>query len=691
MASTEPDTSPPAHRTPAQEVQAALLARPASEERRMADAIRALAIDAVEAAKSGHPGMPMGMADAATVLFTKFLKYDAADPRWPDRDRFVLSAGHGSMLLYALLHLTGHAGMGTEELRRFRQLHSPAAGHPEFGEHPAIETTTGPLGQGIATAAGMAIAERHLAARFGKSLVDHRTWVIVSDGDLQEGISHEAASLAGHLQLEKLTVLWDDNHVSIDGDTALSFSEDVLRRFAAYGWATRRVDGHDHAAVSAALAAAARSRKPSIIACRTIIGFGAPRKAGTAASHGSPLGAEEAAAAKSALGWNHPPFEVPEGLRERWEAAGRRSAGTRRTWLKRLARHPQGAEFERAMAGRLPDAWHEPLAALRAAAVEGKPKLATRVASQRALEALVPAVPEMVGGSADLTGSNNTNVKGIPAIAPGNFAGRFVHYGVREHGMAAAMNGMALHGGIIPYSGTFLVFADYLRPALRLAALMRQRVIHVLTHDSIGLGEDGPTHQPIEHLASLRAMPNLFVFRPADLVETAECWELAVKRADGPAVLALTRQALPTLRADAGENRCARGGYILAEAEAGPRRATLIATGSEVSLAMAARAALEADGIGTAVVSLPCWELFAAQDAGYRGDVLGAPGVLRVGIEAASGFGWERWLGPDGVFIGMTGFGASAPAEDLFRHFGITPEAVVAVVRRAVPLLAPRS
>ncbi|MBX9700020.1 MAG: transketolase [Acetobacteraceae bacterium] len=648
----------------------------------MADAIRALAIDAVEAAKSGHPGMPMGMADAATVLFTKFLKYDAADPRWPDRDRFVLSAGHGSMLLYALLHLTGHAGMGTEELRRFRQLHSPAAGHPEFGEHPAIETTTGPLGQGIATAVGMAIAERHLAARFGKSLVDHRTWVIASDGDLQEGISHEAASLAGHLGLEKLTVLWDDNHISIDGDTALSFSEDVLRRFAAYGWATKRVDGHDHDAVAAALAAAARSRKPSIIACRTIIGFGAPKKAGTAASHGSPLGPEESAAAKSALGWNHPPFEIPEGLRERWEAAGRRSAGTRRTWLKRLAKHPQAAEFERAMAGRLPEAWHEGLAALRAQAVADKPKVATRVASQRALEALVPAVPEMVGGSADLTGSNNTNVKGIPAVAPGNFAGRFMHWGVREHGMAAAMNGMALHGGVIPYSGTFLVFADYLRPALRLAALMRQRVIHVLTHDSIGLGEDGPTHQPIEHLASLRAMPNLFVFRPADLVETAECWELAVKRADGPSVLALTRQNLPTLRGDAGENRCARGGYVLAEAEAGPRRATLIATGSEVSLAMAARAALEAEGIGTAVASLPCWELFAAQDPGWHAEVLGAPGVLRVGIEAASGFGWERWLGPEGVFVGMQGFGASAPAEELFRHFGITAEAVVGVVRK---------
>jgi len=679
LATTEPDTQPALRHTSAQEVQAAILTRPATEERRMADAIRALAIDAVEAAKSGHPGMPMGMADAATVLFTRFLKYDAADPRWPDRDRFVLSAGHGSMLLYALLHLTGHAGMGIEELKRFRQLHSPAAGHPEYGEHPGIETTTGPLGQGIANAVGMALAERLLAARFGKSLVDHRTWVICSDGDLQEGVSHEAASLAGHLQLEKLTVLYDDNSISIDGDTALSFSEDVLKRFAAYGWAVRRVDGHDHAEVAAALQWACRSRKPTLIACRTIIGFGAPKKAGTAASHGAPLGSEEAAAAKSALGWNHPPFEIPDGIRERWEAAGRRAAGTRRSWLKRLAKHPQREEFERAIAGRLPEAWHAPLAALRTAWAEEKPKLATRVSSQRALEALVPAVPEMVGGSADLTGSNNTNVKGVPAIAPGNFAGRYVHWGVREHGMAAAMNGMALHGGIIPYSGTFLVFSDYMRPAIRLAALMGQRVIHVLTHDSIGLGEDGPTHQPVEHLAALRAMPNVYVFRPADAVETAECWELAVKRSDGPSLLALTRQGVPAVRAEAGENRCARGGYVLAEAS-GPRRATLIASGSEVAVAMAVREMLEAEGTPTAVVSLPCWKLFEGQDPSYHAEVLGSG--LRVGIEAAVGFGWDRWLGPEGLFIGMTGFGASAPAEDLFRHFGITPEAVAAQVRK---------
>ncbi len=681
MASLEPDTQPAAKPNPALAAQAALLARPATQERRMADALRALAIDAVEAAKSGHPGMPMGMADAATALWTRFLKFDAADPRWPDRDRFVLSAGHGSMLLYGLLHLTGQAGMGTEELRRFRQLHSPAAGHPEHGEHPGIETTTGPLGQGLATAVGMAVAERLLAARFGDGLVDHRTWVIASDGDLMEGISHEAASFAGHLGLSKLTVLYDDNNISIDGDTSLSLSDDALRRFEAYGWAVRRVNGHEHEEVSAALSWALGSDHPTLVACRTIIGFAAPKKAGTAASHGAPLGAEEGAAAKSALGWNHGPFEVPDGLREAWETAGRRGAGAREAWLRRLSEHPERAEFERAMAGRLPEGWNGPIAALRAKWAEERPKLATRISSQRSLEALVPAVPELLGGSADLTGSNNTNVKGVPAASPGNWAGRYIHYGVREHGMAAAMNGMAVHGGIIPYSGTFLVFGDYMRPSIRLAALMRQRVVHVLTHDSIGLGEDGPTHQPVEHLASFRAMPNLHVFRPGDAVETAECWELAVARADGPSVLALSRQNLPAFRTEAGENRCARGGYVAAEASSDPRRATLIATGSEMQVALAAGALLEDAGIPTAVVSLPCWELFAAQDEAYRLEVLG-DGALRVGIEAAVEFGWSRWLGEDGLFIGMSGFGASAPAEDLFRHFGITPEAVTAAVRK---------
>ena len=681
MASLEPDSQPNAKPNPALALQAEILARPATEERRMADAIRALAIDAVERAKSGHPGMPMGMADVATVLFSQFVKFDAADPRWPDRDRFVLSAGHGSMLLYAILHLTGQPGMTIDDIQHFRQVHSPAAGHPEYGEAPGIETTTGPLGQGIGNAVGMALAERILAARFGKSLVDHRTWAICGDGCLQEGVSHEAASLAGHLNLDKLTLLWDDNKVTIDGPTDLSFTDDTLKRFQSYGWAVRRVDGHDTAEVAAALAWAVRTPRPVLIACKTIIGFSAPKKAGTAASHGSPLGPEEAAAAKSALGWNHPAFEVPEGLRERWEAVGRRSAGTRRTWLKRLAKHPMKADFERAVAGRLPEAWHEALAALRAKTAEEKPKLATRIAGQRALEALVPSIPEMVGGSADLTGSNNTNVKGIPSVKPGDFSGRYVHYGVREHGMAAAMNGMALHGGIIPYSGAFLVFADYMRPAIRLAALMRQRVIHVLTHDSIGLGEDGPTHQPVETLAGLRAIPHLFVFRPGDAMETAECWELAVKRSDGPSVMALSRQGLTAYRGEAGENRCARGGYVVEEAS-GPRRATLIATGSEVSIALVARAALEAENIPTAVVSLPCWELFAAQDASYREQVLGQ--ALRVGIEAAVGFGWERWLGPEGLFIGMEGFGASGPVEDLYRHFGITAEAVTAAVKKRI-------
>ena len=666
---------------PALARQAEILARPMTPARHMADAIRALAIDAVEAAKSGHPGMPMGMADAATALWTRFHKFDAADPHWPDRDRFVLSAGHGSMLLYALLNLTGHAGMGMEQLRTFRQLHSPAAGHPEWGEHPAIETTTGPLGQGLATAIGMAIAERHMASRFGKSLVDHRTWVIASDGDLMEGVSHEAIGLAGHLGLNKLTVLWDDNHISIDGNTALSVSDDQLKRFAALGWAVRSVDGHDPDQLNAALAASMRSRKPSLLACRTIIGLGAPTKAGTAGVHGSPLGAAEAAGAKALLRWTAAPFTIPEEIAAPWRAAGERSAGTRRAWLKRLASHAQKAEFERAIAGKLPDTWHAAVAALKQEIADSKPKLATRQSSQKALETLVPATPDLVGGSADLTGSNLTLVKGQASIAAGNFAGQYIHYGIREHGMAAAANGMALHGGVIPYTGTFFVFTDYMRPAIRLGALMRQRVIHVLTHDSIGLGEDGPTHQPVEHLASLRAMPNVHVFRPADTMETVEAWELAIRRTGGPSLLVLTRQALPALRFDFAENRTARGGYVLAEAE-GPRQATLIATGSEVSLAMEARALLAAQGIQTAVVSLPCWELFETQDAAYRATVLGT--AFRVGIEAAGGFGWDRWLGPDGVFIGMPGFGASAPAEVLYKHFGITAEAAAAAVRKRI-------
>ncbi len=690
MAGTgEPETLAPGtpdHVTKALADQAAILARPPGPERRMADAIRALAIDAVEAARSGHPGMPMGMADVATVLWSRFLRFDASDPRWPDRDRFVLSAGHGSMLLYALLHLTGHAGMDTAALQGFRQLDSAAAGHPEYGDHPAIETTTGPLGQGLATAVGMALAERMMAARFGRSLVDHRTWVIASDGDLMEGISHEAGALAGHLRLEKLTVLWDDNSVSIDGDTGLAASDDPLKRFGSYGWATKRVDGHDHAAVASALSFAMRSKKPTLIACRTIIGFAAPTKAGTAAVHGSPLGQTEALNAKQALDWHHPPFEIPAELMDRWRRAGIRGTPARRAWLKRLTNHPQRAEFERVAAGRLPETWHEATAALKTELADTRPTQATRQSSQHALQALTDAIPELVGGSADLTGSNLTLARGMAAVAPGSYAGRYVHFGVREHGMAACLNGMALHGGLLPYAGTFFVFTDYMRPALRLAALMRQRVIHVLTHDSIGLGEDGPTHQPIEHLASLRAMPGVFVLRPADAIETVECWELAIRRTDGPSLLVLSRQAVPAVRMDAGENRCARGGYVLAEAD-GPRQATLIASGSEVAVALEARRLLAEAGIPAAVVSLPCWELFAVQDDSYRADVLGT--ALRVGIEAACGFGWERWLGPDGIFIGMTGFGASAPAETLYRHFGITPDAIATAVRKRLPSSQP--
>ena len=664
---------------PALAEQAAILARPKTAARLMADAIRALAIDAVQAANSGHPGMPMGMADAATALWSRALKYDAADPRWPDRDRFVLSAGHGSMLLYALLHLTGQSGMTIENIKNFRKLHSPAAGHPEFGEAPGIETTTGPLGQGLANAVGMALAERLLAARFGKSLVDHRTWVIVGDGCLMEGISQEAISLAGHLKLDRLTVLWDDNSISIDGGTDLSTSEDQLKRFAAAGWATKAVDGHDAAAVAAALSMAMRSKKPTLIACKTIIGFSAPTKAGTAGAHGAALGPVEAQGAKDALGWTAAPFEIPEPIAADWLRVGARGATPRRAWLKRLARHPMRAEFERVMAGRLPDTFHETVAALKTDIVDTRPKLASRQASQKSLDALVPAIPEMIGGSADLTGSNLTLVKGMGIVSPGNFAGRYIHYGIREHGMAAAMNGIALHGGVIPYGGTFFVFSDYMRPALRLAALMRQRVIHVLTHDSIGLGEDGPTHQPVEHLASLRAMPGLFTFRPGDAMETAECWELALRRADGPSILALSRQTLPSLRGDMAENRSARGGYVLAEAD-GPRQVTLLATGSEVAIAMDARMALASDGITAAVVSMPCWELFAQQDESYRASVLGT--VLRVGVEAGVSMGWDRWLGPDGIFVGMSSFGASAPFQDLYKHFGITPDAIVVAVKK---------
>ena len=661
--------------------QADVVSRPVPDARRMADAIRALTIDAVEHAGFGHPDLPLAMADVATTLWTRYLKFDAADPSWADRDRFVLSAGHGAMLLYALLHLTGHDGLTIDDLRGFCQLHSPAAGHPEHGEHPAIEATTGPFGQGLATAVGMALAERNMAARFGKSLVDHRTWVIASDGDMMTGISHEAASLAGQLGLSKLTVLYDDDQVSLDGDSPLPASEDVLKRFAAYGWATKQVDGHDASQIAAALSFAIRSKKPTLIACATTIGFGAPSRTGPAGDHGGPFGYEAAAAAKTQLGWHEQPFTIPPDLQSRWHAAGARGVTARRSWLKRLVRHNQRAEFERVIAGRLPDGWHDAMVVLKQTLAEMKPWRATREASLSCLEALVPATPELIGGSAGRTGATLTRPNGMAVLSSGNYAGRFVRFGIREHGMAAAANGMALHGGIIPYIGTFLAFSDYLRPAMRLSAIMRQRVIYVLTHDSIGLGPDGPTHQPVEHLAGLRAIPGLCVFRPADAMETAECWELAVRRADGPSVLVLSCHAQPAWRSDITENRCARGGYVLAEAD-GPRQATIIATGSEVSIAMASRERLAAEGVAVAVVSLPSWDLFARQDDTYRAQVLG--GAPRVGIEAASAFGWDQWLGPDGAFIGMSSFGASAPHDSLYAHFGITAEAVVGAVMRSL-------
>src|SRR5262245_18428372 len=652
--------------------------------RDMANAIRVLAMDAVERAKSGHPGMPMGMADVATVLFTRFLKFDPAAPDWPDRDRFVLSAGHGSMLLYALLHLTGYPGMSMDELRNFRQLGSKTAGHPEYGHAPGIETTTGPLGQGLANAVGMTLAERLLNARLGDDIVDHYTYVLAGDGCLMEGISHEAISLAGHLRLNKLIVLFDDNHISIDGPTELAVSDDQLKRFEASGWVAGRVDGHDPAAIAAAIAQARRSDRPTLIACRTVIGYGAPTKAGKASTHGSPLGAEEISGARDKLGWSHAPFEVPANVLAAWRACGARGSAALSAWTKRwqcrdaktreAIEHPARAAAPAIAAAIVPS---------KKAAAPATAKTATRVWSEAALDHLIPALPALIGGSADLTGSNNTRIKGQSVVAAGSFAGSYIHYGVREHAMAAAMNGIALHGGLIPYGGTFLVFTDYCKPAIRLSALMRQRVIYVMTHDSIGLGEDGPTHQPVEQLAALRAMPNLNVFRPADPVEVAECWELALAAEATPSILALTRQAVPALRREAGaENLSAKGGYLLASAPGGARDVTILATGSEVGVAVAARALLAAEGIEAAVVSMPCWELFAAQSVAYRARVLGTQ--PRVAVEAAVEQGWERWLGEGGSFVGMAGFGASAPAARLYEHFAITPARVAREAARLV-------
>jgi transketolase len=645
---------------------------------RMASAIRVLAMDAVEQAKSGHPGLPMGAADIATVLFTHFLKFDPTDPAWPDRDRFVLSAGHGSMLIYALLHLLGSETMTIDEIKRFRQLGSLTPGHPENFITQGVETTTGPLGQGLANAVGMAIAERHLAAEFG-DIVDHHTYVLASDGDLMEGISQEAIALAGHLKLARLIVLFDDNGISIDGPLSIADSVDQVKRFEAAGWAASRIDGHDPAAIAAAIEKAKTSDRPTMIACRTTIGFGAPTKAGTEKAHGAALGAEEIAGTRKALGWTEAAFEIPADVRNAWQAAGRRSNGARKAWEQKLkALDPaKRAELERRLRGDLPkDKLATAVRAAKEKLIAAPKEIATRIASENALEVLVPVLPELVGGSADLTGSNNTRAKSMKTLSAADYGGTFIHYGIREHAMASAMNGMVLHGGIIPYSGTFLIFSDYCRPAIRLAALMGERVIHVMTHDSIGLGEDGPTHQPVEQLASLRAMPNLLVFRPCDTVETLECWQLALEARESPSVLALTRQALPQLRLQFDEeNRCARGAYEIAPAD-GKAAVSIFATGSEVSVAMAARKLLAERDIAARVVSVPCFELFFAAPDDYREFIIGTAPV-RIGIEAAVRQGWDQIIGSDGVFVGMSTFGASAPAKDLFKHFGITPEAVV--------------
>ena len=650
----------------------------------MANAVRFLAVDAVERAKSGHPGMPMGMADVATVLFTLFLKFDAADPNWPDRDRFILSAGHGSMLLYALLHLTGYDGVTIEQLQAFRQWGSKTPGHPEYGHTPGVETTTGPLGQGIATAVGMALAERLMNARFGDELVDHFTYVICGDGCLMEGLSHEAISLAGHLGLGKLIVLFDDNNISIDGNTSLSCSDDQLARFGASGWDACRIDGHDPQAIAAAIARARRSDRPSLIACRTVIGYGAPNRQGSEKVHGAPLGADEVAATRSMLGWPHEPFHVPSAVRTRWLAAGSRGSAARQTWIEHSRRACANGRsaFHDALNRKLPCGYAEAISDLSARFGVERPAIATRQASQRVIDAIAQALPNLLGGSADLTHSNLTKASSQKPVSPADFDGSYIHYGIREHAMAAAMNGIALHGGFIPYGGTFLTFADYSRPAIRLAALMGLRVIHVMTHDSIGLGEDGPTHQPVEHLASLRAIPNLLVFRPADAIETAEAWDCALRAETSPSILCLSRQAVPAFRHGGVEtNMVAAGAYVVVE-PSGARDVTLIATGSELSIALAAAKLIERDGVAAAVVSAPCFELFRRQSRDYQREVLGA--APRVGVEAAVEGDWARWLGDAGEFVGMTGFGASAPAETLYREFGITPEAVAEAAKRSI-------
>ncbi|MEM8936374.1 MAG: transketolase [Pseudomonadota bacterium] len=647
----------------------------------LANAIRALSMDAVEKANSGHPGMPMGAADVALALFKDHLKFDAGAPDWPDRDRFVLSAGHGSMLIYALAYLLGYEGMPLEEIKNFRQFGGSTAGHPEFGHAPAVETTTGPLGQGLANAVGMAMAEAHLNARYGDDLVDHNTYALVGDGCLMEGISQEAIALAGHLKLSKLIVLFDDNNISIDGPLSLSDSTNQLTRFAASGWDTVRVDGHDVEAVSKAIAKAKKSDRPSFIACKTTIGYGAPTKAGKAAAHGAPLGGDEITGAREALQWTHEPFVVPDEILKAWRAIGVQGKDAREAWAARLASSPKAKAFSAAQEGDYEAAVSKAVSAHKKALADEPQKVATRKASMMAIEAIFDAVPDFFGGSADLTGSNLTKTKAHDVFSADNYAGRYIHYGIREHGMAAAMNGMAVHGGVVPYGGTFLVFTDYCRPSIRLSALMQQRVIYVMTHDSIGLGEDGPTHQPVEHLAALRAIPNLLVLRPCDVVETAECWEIAVNHRTGPSVLALSRQGLAQQRTDFDEtNVSARGAYVLREKD--DAKVTLIASGAEVEAAINAGQVLAETGVSARIVSAPSFELFSQQDTAYQRSVLG--NVPRIGVEAAVQQGWDLFLRPEDRFIGMKTFGASAPASALFEHFGITASAIADEARQLI-------
>jgi transketolase len=652
---------------------------------RMANALRFLAMDAVEKAKSGHPGLPMGAADAATVLFTRFLKFDPMAPHWSDRDRFVLSAGHGSMLLYALLHLTGYESVTIDDIKNFRQLGSTTPGHPENFETLGVETTTGPLGQGLGNSVGMALAERILAEQFGSDVVDHYTYVLCSDGDLMEGISQESIGIAGHLKLNKLIVFWDDNHISIDGPTSLSDSIDQIARFKSANWNAVHIDGHDPDAIAKAILDAQQSDKPTLIGCRTTIGYGAPKKAGTAGAHGSPLGADEIAATRKALAWEYPPFELPSDVVDAWRIAGLRSRHTHAEWDKRFkSLDPQKrGEFDRRTSGQIPSEFGNAIQTLKARLFDAPQEVATRKSSELVLEAIADVLPELISGSADLTPSNNTKIKAFAEISPGHYKGRYVHWGIREHGMAAALNGMNLHGGVIAVGGTFLVFSDYCRPSIRLAALMSLRSIFIFTHDSIGVGEDGPTHQPVEHIAALRAIPNLLVFRPADTVETAEAWELAIKHDDHPSVLALTRQNLPQVRLDAdSKNLSTRGAYELRPAD-GDAKVSIFASGSEVHLAVQARDSLQKQGVPTRVVSVPCMDLFFDQSEDYQAEIIGKAPV-RIGVEAAIRQGWDAIIGADGGFVGMKGFGASGPAKDVFKHFGITADAIVQAAKAKI-------